>query len=404
MRIVVSLTTAALLLIAVDVAPTPAQGHVDGPPAGIQELLDRREAAVTSGDENAFLATVDPQASAAFREAQRTLFAGLRSVPLEKYELEARTDDTGDLGPAAAAAYPGATVSLPETRQVMRVRGYDQSDAIDSLWLTYVQRDRQWYVGGDSDVADIGLETARGVWDGGPVATVTSERFIVLTHPGHEARARAILGAAEQAAARLDTVWDRPWSKRIPIVLPASIEELERILQTSLDLNKFVAFVGYGSLRDDGFENTAPRMYIQDRNLSRYPAAAQVETLVHELAHAAHVPLNGPFIPYWVHEGVADWLANGRPTGERRAGGDASLPRDHEFAAGSSASILRAYREARSAVSTLSRVSGVPAVAGLFADLGAVRVEAGDSDYHVDAALRRVVGYGVPDLEARWTR
>jgi len=63
--------------------------------------------------------------------------------------------------------------------------------------------------------------------------------------------------------------------------------------------------------RDDGWEATAPRIYIQDENLKAYDRPYQVETLVHELTHAAGAPLAGPFVPSWVHEGVADWVATG---------------------------------------------------------------------------------------------
>lgn len=384
--------------------PEPASAHVAGPPEGIQELLDRRAAAVRDGDEAAFMATVDPNAPAPFRAAQATLFAGLRSVPLARYELRARTVDTGDLGPAAAHEYPGATISLPETRQRMRVEGYDSTDAVDALWFTFVKRGERWFIADDADVADLGLQSARGLWDAGPVVTVRSEHFIVITHPGQEARAQALSAIAEEAMARMESGWDRPWPGKLPIILPASVDELQSILQSSLDLTKFVAFVAYGALRDDGFENTAPRMYIQDRNLERHSRAFQMETLAHELAHAAHAPLNGPFIPYWVHEGVADWVARGRPGGERRTGGDRTLPRDYEFSVGSSASIVRAYTEARSAVSTLHRVAGIGEPGELMTELGRIRVAPGDADYHLDAVLRRIAGFGTAELEARWGR
>src|SRR5205807_9789108 len=127
------------------------------------------------------------------------------------------------------------------------------------------------------------------------------------------------------------------------------------ILQSTFDLTNFVAFVSYGSLRDADWEATAPRIYIQDRNLSRYPRAYQVQTLVHELSHGAAAPLAGPFIPAWVHEGVADWVALGQTTDERKPdGSDGVLPRDYEFTTGGATAILRAYGESRSAISFLS--------------------------------------------------
>ncbi len=370
----------------------------------VQAVLDARVAAVASGDEGAWMATVDPAADPTFVAAQRRLFMGLRSLPLERYSLEARTDDTGDLATAAIAArYGGASIQLPETRQRMRLRGYDDVDAVDSLWLTFARREGRWYVAGDTDLAAVGLDTARGLWDEAPIATLATEHLLTIFHPDQRARAEALSGIAEEAITTLDQRWDQPWSKRIPLILPSGTAELERLLQSTIDLDKFLAFVSYGSVRDDGWVTTAPRIYVQDENLGRYGRAAQVETLVHELAHAAGAPLAGPFVASWVHEGVADWVATGRATNERRpTSSDGVLPRDFEFTTGSQTSILLAYRESRSAISVLSARSGVGAPTAFFRELGSVRVAPGDLDHQVDAALRRSAGYGLDDLRRRW--
>src|SRR5204862_7817942 len=148
--------------------------------------------------------------------------------------------------------------------------------------------------------------------------------------------------------------------------------ELAALIESTFDLTNFVAFVNYVGIRDSGFEPTAPRIFIQDRNLSRYPRDFQVRTLSHELVHAAASSLAGPLIPAWVHEGIADWIAKGRPTGERRPGGsDGVLPRDYEFVTGGSSGIVRAYSESRSALSYLSSRFGLGAPSRFFATLGA---------------------------------
>jgi hypothetical protein len=370
----------------------------------VQAVLDARVAAVKGGDKDAWMATVDPDAPAAFRDAQGRLFDGLRSVPIESYSLEARTEDTGDLAGGLGLKY-GAKVKLPETRQRMRLQGYDDRDAVDSLWLTFVQRDGRWYVGGDTDLAALGLDTARGPWDFAPVATLATEHLLTIYHPDQEERAKALSAIAEEAIRTLDSRWDQPWSHRIPMVLPADTDELEQLLQSTIDLDKFLAFVSYGSVRDDGWEATAPRIYIQDENLKAYGRPYQVETLVHELTHAASAPLAGPFVPNWVHEGVADWVATGRSTKERKpSGSDGELPRDHEFSTGSQTSIIRAYRESRSSISYLSSRKGLGAPSAFFRELGGPRVAPGDVDFQTDAALRRATGgaMGLADLRSGW--
>jgi hypothetical protein len=369
-----------------------------------QAVLDARVSALTAGDREAWLATVDPDAPKAFREAQGRLFDGLRSVPIESYSLEARTEESGDLAGGAGLKYGGA-VQLPETRQRMRLRGFDDRDAVDSLWLTFVQRGSRWYVAGDDDLAALGLDTARGMWDFAPVEVLATEHLLTIFHPAQAERARALSAIAEEAIGVLRSRWDQPWSERIPMILPADTDELELLLQSTIDLDKFLAFVSYGSVRDDGWDATAPRIYIQDRNLAKYDRAFQVETLVHELAHAAGAPLAGPFVSSWVHEGVADWIATGRSTRERKpSGSDGVLPRDHEFSTGSQTNILLAYKESRSAVSYLASRAGVGAPTKLFRELGSVRVAPGNVDHQIDAALRRSSGLGLADVQGGWAR
>lgn len=391
--------------------PTPvkatgrtAGATVDGPLAAAQAVLDTRTRAVRSKDRGAFLATVDPQAPAAFKAAQGRQFDGLRSLPLASFALRASTDDTGDLGTGLAGRYGGDRVFLPETRQVYRFEGYDDRDAVDHLWLTFVQRNGTWFVGGDADLEAVGLETDRQLWDSGPVRLERTEHVLVLSHPEQAERAAALASIAEEAAVAFAGQWSQPWSGRLPVILPASVDELERLLESTVDLDKFVAFVGYGVEHDEtGWAATAPRVYVQDARLGLYDRPGQVETLVHELVHFASAPISGPFVPVWVHEGVADWVAVGKPTGERRpSGGDARLPRDFEMSTGPAAAIIRAYRESRAAVSLLASRRGPDAPSTFFQRLGSVRAAPGSVDHIVDATLREAENLSLGELEAAW--
>lgn len=403
----VGLLAAIVVVAAVSVAPVgAAPGVRPDQLAAVQAVLDARADAVITRDRAAFLATVDPQASAGFAQAQGRQFDGLVSLPLAGFSLQAHVDATGDLSRAAAGRYGGAPVFLPETRQRYRFEGYDTVDAVDYQWLTFVQRGGRWYVGGDDDLSVLGLDTDRGLWDLGPVRVEAGARALIISDPADADRAGALGNLVTQAADRMATVWDQPWSGRVPLVLPSSAEVLERLLQATVDLDKFVAFASYGLQEDDGpdgFTASAPRIYAQDERLSRASMAAQTETLVHELVHVAAAPLAGPFVPLWVHEGVADWAATGRPVDVAApAGSDGRLPRGHELTTGSAASIQRSYRESRSAVSFLAQRSGPGAPSALFRVLGEARTEPGSVDYHVDQALRRVTGLGLAEFERAW--
>ncbi|MEO7443595.1 MAG: hypothetical protein ABIW46_08700 [Acidimicrobiales bacterium] len=396
---------AALVLLAVPAAAGPA-APADDTLAAVQAVLDVRTGAVRAKDRAAFLATVDPEASAAFVQAQARQFDGLAALPLASFELRAHIDDSGDLANAAAGRYGKARVFLPETRQRYRFEGYDATDAVDYLWLSFVERDGAWFVGGDEDLSALGLDTDRSLWDLGPVRIDGVAHFLVLSDPADAARATALAALAEQAAARMSEVWDQPWPGRVPLVLPPSVEALERLLQSTVDLDKFVAFASYGLLEDegpDGYSASSPRIFVQDERLARTSPASQVETLVHELVHAAAAPLAGPFIPLWVHEGVADWAATGRPAAVAApSGSDGRLPRPYELTTGSAMSIQRSYKESRSAISFLAERSGPGAPSALFRELGKVRTEPGSVDHHLDAALRRVTGLGLVEFEQAW--
>lgn len=389
--------------------PTGQTGAAERPGAPVveevQRVLDARVAALGARDREAFLATIDPLAGPLFREAQARSFDGWASLPLSSYALAVRLDDSGDLAPGAdlGRRYGGVPAFLPETRQTYRLSGYDERDAVDTLWLTYVQRAGRWYVAADDDLTALGLDSARNLWDLGPVRLQPTPHFLVVSRPDRAERADALAGIAEEASGVLAERWDRPWSQRIPLVLPSSPDELEVLLQSSFDLDKFVAFVAYAAVRDDGWEATAPRIYVQDANLSAASRASQVRTLVHELSHAAAAPLAGPAVPAWVHEGVADWVAGGRRTDERPpAGSDGRLPEDHEFTTGSQGDVVGSYAESRSAVSRLAADEGTDAPGAFLEALGADRIGAGSTDWRVDAALRAVAGTGVSDLEEAW--
>src|SRR5438132_8291866 len=101
-------------------AAPSAPGPLSPTLAEVQRVLDARVDAIGRGDREAFLATIDPVAPAAFRQAQATSFDGLRSLPLASFSLTARLDDTGDLGAGLSPRYGGAPTFLPETRMRMR--------------------------------------------------------------------------------------------------------------------------------------------------------------------------------------------------------------------------------------------------------------------------------------------
>lgn len=369
----------------------------------VQGVLARRSAAVLSGDRVAFLATVDPRAAAQFRSAQGMQFDGLRSLPLSAYAEVVRTIDSGDLAPGLglASAHGADGAFLAETQERYRLAGYDDRDAVLSRWWTFVQRSGSWYVAADDDAHDIGLVSATAPWDAGPLSAQPTEHFLVIAAPAQAARARHLGDLAEQAMVRFARSWSLPWSQRVPLIVPSDAEQARALLQASNDVGRYSAFVAFGSERDGSgtWRTTAPRMYAQDANLAGQSDAQQVDTIVHELTHAAASVVTGPFTPTWLQEGLAEWVRLGRPGAVAPPTSRVELPEAAAFAGGD---LRRSYGLATSAVAALSASYGADAPLRLLVELGARRLQAGSPAAILDGALRSVIGVGVTDFVARW--
>ena len=388
----------------------PAQADEEPDVAGsVQRLLDERVDAIRSGDRPAFLKTIDPQTTPEFRQAQVNAFDGLSGPSVVNVSLKARINESGDLaeGLGLAERYGADSAFLPETRLSYRFEGYDEVPAVDSLWFTYVQRGGQWFVASDADAELIGLRSDRELWDFGPVEVTKSEHFIVLSSgvdggPQVSQRAQTISATAERAFDTFDAQWAQPWSRRIPLVVPASSEQTATLLRSELQVENFVAFVAYTPLRDDGWRISAPRIYAQDVNLSVRSEAGQVSDFVHELTHAATAELSGPNVPTWMQEGLAEWVRSGRPNVEPPVGAGYKLPIGTDFSQGDGASIRLAYAKSLSATAYLARTYGSDAPLRLFTAVGEKRTAPGSPSFVVDAAFRDLFGTGLSEFESAW--
>jgi hypothetical protein len=383
-------------------APVARAKEAPGPPlAELRAVLKARTDAIRAKDRDAYASTIDPNAPPTFRDAQLRSFDGLASLPVARVNYSIRRD-TSDLTRAVIRnEYANAPVALVPTVQALRFT-YDARSSLDVMFWTFVKRGDHWFVGGDDDVADLGLESTVSMWDRGPVVAVASEHFQFIAHPAQRPRAQDLLQLSEQALATLASRWTLPWSGKLVGFVPGSPAEIADLIQATVDVTKFVAFVAYG-FDPDTLQPTTPRMYVQDANLSVYPPAAQTETLLHELTHAAGSDFASSFTPAWVHEGLAEWVATGTTNRfPRGASAGAHAPRDDEFGAGSQAQIVRAYRDARSLIAALSRIGGAQSPFAFFQALGAERVRVGSTPYVVDDSLRKVGVADLATLERDW--
>lgn len=398
-----ALGSAAAFLVMVAGTVAPAASADRDPARAIAELLEQRAAAVRAGDRAAFLATVSPLASNSFRTRQAEWFDHLRQVPLASYSLEARWDVFGDLTrDRDERRYRRADrVALPLTQERLAIAGFDELPAAEDVYLTFALYDGKWAVASDSDVDDLGLLSARGLWAFGAVETRTGEHFMLLEHPGADAP-DATLALAENALRRVDRFWGGKWRKRVPIVAPASEEELRRMLQLTVDLSDFVAFA-YATVDDRrGGRFTGTRIVLNPDAMAGRSRSATFDVLVHELAHVAARRHAGPLTPLWVEEGLAEHVRSGGTGAPRGAGATGRLPRDADFQYGDVGTILQAYDEAHSAVGFFVDHYGLPEFRRFYRRLGRAGGGFGTQRYHLDRAMRATIGTSLRGFEGAW--
>jgi hypothetical protein len=343
------------------------------------------------------------------------------SVPLESYELVARWDRVGDLArPAELARYTHAEgVAIPLTEERYRISGYDATDAIEDLYFTFVKEDGEWLIADDSNLEELGVLSARHLWDFGPLYAVRSEHFILFGHPcggpgapaGDCARVPpSFLDLAEEALARVHDYWSVTWPDRIVVLVPGTEEELSRMLQLTFDVENFVAFASSSVDSTNGVDYSGPRIVFNHESLTTRPSSTVRDVLAHELLHIATRYSSGPFVPVFIEEGIADYVGNDASVealgflASEVGGGifDRALPLDFEFTTGTGTDIFRSYQKSHSAVRFFVLRWGLKRFIRFYRELGSREVRAGTARYHLNDALEEVLGLGYARFQKLW--
>lgn len=375
--------------------------------AEVQVLLDARARAVLHRDRAAFLAGVDPQATA-FATRQATLFDALADVPLTAWTYTLAADRAQPPDAALDARY--GTWWAPGVVLGVGLEGIDTDPAESTQALTFVQRGGHWFVAADDDFVARGAVTARELWDGGPVSVVRGVRSLVLGHPGSLPQLRRVAADVDAAVPRVSAVWGTGWAQRVAVVVPADQAELGRIVAARGSLSPIAALAVSGPVRG-GTARGGDRVLINPPNLALLGAVGRRVVLTHEVTHVAARSATGPATPTWLSEGLADhvgFLGTGVPVPqvaaelrtEVRAGRlPAQLPTDSTFGVDDPA-LSSAYQQAWLAVELLVKMYGQPRVLAFYRDLGARSGE--DAGRDLEQALLEQLGTGIAPFTAAW--
>lgn len=382
--------------------------------AAIQELLDRRGRAILERDRAAFMDTVD-SASREFADRQRRMFTALEDVDLASFRYRLAWERRGDLArPSDRRRYPDAeAVSIPLTEERYRISGFDATEAVEDLYYTYVKRDGEWHIAEDTDLDDIAMYSARHLWDRGRVRAERSRHFLMLSHPCKTCNSlgRDFLLLAEEALARADRYWHGPFKRRIVVLVPRSGRQLKRMIQSTFDLENFVAFAYSTVDVSDGTDYTGHRIIPNPKAMTGRSPSTVLQILAHELLHVATRDSAGPFVPVFVDEGFADYVGHDAdPSALAFFNSDVAqglfsgeLPEDFEFTIGSGTDIYRSYQNAHSAVRFFIDRFGLTAFNRFYRRLGRIEVAAGTARFHIDRAFRETTGMSYKGFQKAWT-
>jgi hypothetical protein len=219
-----------------------------------------------------------------------------------------------------------------------------------------------------------------------------------------------LLEATEHGLERVRRYWPAAWSGRVVVLVPSETEELARMIQATFPLENFVAFASSSEDRSEGLEYTGHRIVLNPSSFLGRTGESELSILAHELLHVASRNLSGPFIPYFVEEGIAEYVGGaGDPRGQDLIpSGIASgavtgrLPLDHEFLLGSGNDIYLSYVESASAMTFFADRYGQDGLVRFYRLAGRPGIDPGTSRYHLDRAMRRVTGSGFGSFERAW--
>ena len=422
----VQLTAGVVTAVRLDTAgpaPAPAATRARAVPApvdlatearrvrteGVEELLAQRSAAVLGRDRAAFLATVDPAATA-LRARQAEVFDALSQVPLGSwdYVLEPASERPPD--GVLDTRYGRGQWWAPDVSLRYALEGFDDRPTSAAHHLTFVRRGTQWLLAADDDFAAVGRPTPDALWDRGPVVAVRAPGTLVLGHPESAALVRDVAALASAAIPRVSAVWGQQWQREVVVVVPRDTAEMAGLLGSDGDLSR-IAAVATAELQDGDYDPAGDRVLVNPAPFATLSKLGRQVVLTHEVTHVATRAATGPGMPAWLAEGLADAIAyrdvdvplavSARELrADVRAGRlPTRLPRDGDFA-GSNPNLAQAYEQAWLAVRLLAERHGDASLLRFYRAVGAARDV--DGDLAVETALERELDTTPEALVADW--
>ncbi|MEU0341413.1 hypothetical protein ABZ092_21320 [Streptomyces bobili] len=375
---------ALMLVLLVGCGGRPA---TDTARADVQQVLDRRAAAVLAHDAAAYAATGDPAA-----------YTRMRAVPLAAWSYRVTAVRSG----GSAAVVADAELSY-------RIEGHDRAPVTVARTLR-LTRDAagRWAVASEKPAREAGQQ----LWDQGTVTVVRGDRSLVLGVGQSGALLRSFAGLADRAVPAVSQAWGTDWARQVVVLVPKSLDGMAALLGSPASSYRGIAAVTTGET-GGGPEAPADRVIVNpDAYAMLGPVGRQV-VLTHETTHVATRSDTNAATPLWLSEGYADWVGY-RGTGrtpdeaapelqkavrEGRAPGE--LPSDGDFGfAGDAARLARAYEGGWTACRMIADRWGEEKLDAFYRAVG----EHGKRPGAVEGAMESVLGTTLEEFTAEWQR
>lgn len=273
-----------------DDGPTPTSARAVA--QALSDSLDARARAVRRGNLDAFLREIG--GGAAFREHQRTWFANLTQLPLERFGY----------GVQARSLVRDGDAYWVTVRQTLQLEGYDDTPVVtlDRYRFAPARRDPGRYR--LVSVTDPDWEAEHGIapqpWDLGPVWVRAGPGVLGVFDAGSVEVAPELLDSVERGIASVAGQVPYPWSRTAVVYAlsdPAFLDGLADLPGEHPGELDAVAFpVGDGV-----------RVALNPRMLAR-GGAERDRLLRHELTHVALADRDDD-APVWLAEGLAEWVS-----------------------------------------------------------------------------------------------
>jgi hypothetical protein len=283
----------------------------------IQQLLDRRAAAVTKHDEKAYLADVD-SSRPNFVQHEKDEFANLQALDLSAFTLTVTAVGkypSGDVDPALNASFDHGLTSVAVTVRYS-VRGLDDTP-VAAPWIPYVgQKDGHWVLADELTKGDKLPEGTGGLpWQTGPVVVKRSAHVVAVISKDDEGIAPQLLDFAETGVTNALHFLPTGWPGKVLVTAVSDRDVIASYFQDNMEMLGSVAAVAVQAFSEvyewrvgTGAKYVTSRVLFNPESLGSDPAQLQM-TLTHEFVHVATGPITAGSTPTWLVEGIAEYVA-----------------------------------------------------------------------------------------------